>query len=211
MTPGQGKRPAHRPSRRKEIIEAATKTFSRDGYVEARIEDIARAAGVAPTAIYYHFGGKEELFTQALRAAMAGFSERIFLARPDFETPNIDGLRKVLAAGWEFWSAHPDEARLVARYSEGPTPHTLELRQEWEERHLQRAYDYMPALRSSRSTRKAREQHAAHSMAIRVMLDVILTTQATVLEGPISRVARGPLVAAVEEMCISLIMSLAER
>jgi AcrR family transcriptional regulator len=161
LTPGQDKRPAHRPSRRREIIAAATKTFSRDGYVEARIEDIARAAGVAPTAIYYHFGGKEELFTQALRAAMAGFSEKIFLARPDFDTPNIDGLRKVLAAGWEFWSTH-----------------------------------------------KAREQHAAHSMAIRVMLDVILTTQATVLEGPISRVARGPLVSAVEEMCISLIMSL---
>jgi AcrR family transcriptional regulator len=209
VTPAQDKRrPAHRPSRRKEIIAAATKTFSRDGYVEARIEDIARAAGVAPTAIYYHFGGKEELFTQALRAAMAGFSERIFLARPDFEAPNTEGLRKVLAAGWEFWSTHPDEARLVARYSEGPTQHALELRQEWEERHLQRAYDYMPAARSARSTRKAREQHAAHTMAIRVMLDVILTTQATVLEGPSSRVARGPLVAAVEEMCISLIMSL---
>jgi AcrR family transcriptional regulator len=197
VTPGQDKRPAHRPSRRKEIIEAATKTFSRDGYVEARIEDIARAAGVAPTAIYYHFGGKEELF-----------SEKIFLARPDFDTPNIDGLRKVLAAGWEFWSTHPDEARLVARYSEGPTQHALELRQEWEERHLQRAYDYMPAVRSSGSARKAREQHAAHTMAIRVMLDVILITQATVLEGKTSRVARGPLVAAVEEMCISLIMSL---
>ena len=208
MTPEQDKRPAHRPSRRKEIIEAATKTFSRDGYVEARIEDIARAAGVAPTAIYYHFGGKEELFTQALRAAMAGFSEKIFLARPDFDTPNIDGLRKVLAAGWEFWSTHPDEARLVARYSEGPTPHALELRQEWEERHLQRAYDYVPVVRPPGSTRKAREQHAAHSMAIRVMLDVILTTQATVLEGKTSRVARGPLVAAVEEMCISLVMSL---
>ena len=90
MTPVQNKRPAHRPSRRKEIIDAATQAFSRDGYVEARIEDIARAAGVAPTAIYYHFGGKEELFTQALRAAMTGFSERIYLARPDFDAPNND-------------------------------------------------------------------------------------------------------------------------
>ena len=204
----EDKRPAHRPSRRKEIIAAATKTFSRDGYVEARIEDIARAAGVAPTAIYYHFGGKEELFTQALRAAMAGFSERIYQARPDFDTPNVDGLRNVLAAGWDFWHTHPDEARLVARYSEGPTPHALELRREWEERHLQRAYDYVPSARSSRSTRKAREQHAAHSMAIRVMLDVILTTQATVLEGAVSRVARSRMVTAVEEMCVSLIMSL---
>jgi AcrR family transcriptional regulator len=202
------KRPAHRPSRRRQIIEAATKAFSRDGYVEARVEDIARAAGVAPTAIYYHFGSKEELFTQALRSAMAGFSERIFQARPDFEAPNVEGLRKVLAAGWDFWRTHPDEARLVARYSEGPTPQTRALRREWEERHLQRAYDYAPAARSARSTRKAREQHAAHSMAIRVMLDLILTTQAAVLEGTLGRVSRGPLVVAVEEMCVSLILSL---
>ena len=208
MNFAEHKRPAHRPSRRRQIIDAATKAFSRDGYVEARIEDIARAAGVAPTAIYYHFGSKEELFTQALRSAMAGFSERIFQARPDFEAPNVEGLRKVLAAGWDFWRTHPDEARLVARYSEGPTPQTRALRREWEERHLQRAYDYAPAARSARSTRKAREQHAAHSMAIRVMLDLILTTQAAVLEGTLGRVPRGPLVAAVEEMCVSLILSL---
>ena len=208
MNFAEHKRPAHRPSRRRQIIEAATKAFSRDGYVEARVEDIARAAGVAPTAIYYHFGSKEELFTQALRSAMAGFSERIFQARPDFEAPNVEGLRNVLAAGWDFWRTHPDEARLVARYSEGPTPQTRALRREWEERHLQRAYDYAPAARSARSTRRAREQHAAHSMAIRVMLDLILTTQAAVLEGTLGRVPRGPLVVAVEEMCVSLILSL---
>ena len=208
MTPEQDKRPAHRPSRRKQIIEAATKAFSRDGYVDARIEDIAQAAGVAPTAIYYHFGGKEELFTQALRSAMAGFSERILQARPDFEAPNIEGLRTVLAAGWDFWTTHPDEARLVARYSEGPTAHAISQRREWEERHLQRAYDYIPAARTTRGTRRAREQHAAHTMAIRVMLDVILTSQATVLEGPIMRIARGPLFEAVEVMCVALVMSL---
>ena len=223
MNFAEHKRPAHRPSRRRQIIEAATKAFSRDGYVEARVEDIARAAGVAPTAIYYHFGSKEELFTQALRSAMAGFIERIFQARPDFEAPHVEGLRIVLAimkthavrgerivlaAGWDFWRTHPDEARLVARYSEGPTPQTRALRREWEERHLQRAYDYTPAARSARSARKAREQHAAHSMAIRVMLDLILTTQAAVLEGTLGRVPRGPLVVAVEEMCVSLILSL---
>jgi AcrR family transcriptional regulator len=207
VTPAD-KRPAHRPSRRKEIIEAATKAFSRDGYVEVRVDDIARGAGVAPTAIYYHFGGKEELFTQALRSAMNEFSEAILLARPDYEAASIEGLRQVLAAGWEFWHKHPDEARLVARYSEGPTPHAVSLRRDWEERHLQRAYDYVPAARTSRSTRKAREQHAAHTMAIRVMLDVILTTQAAVLEGSLGRVPRRALVAAVEEMCVSLILSL---
>ena len=208
MSPAQGKRPAHRPSRRKQIIEAATRVFSRDGYAEARVEDIARAAGVAPTAIYYHFGGKEELFTQALRTAMSEFSERIYQARPDFEAPNVEGLRKVLAAGWDYFNTHPDEARLVLRYSEGRTPHALSMRREWEDRHLQRAYDYVPAARTSRSTRKAREQHAAHTMAIRMLLDVILTTQEELLEGTFGRSPRAPLAAAVEEMCVSIILSL---
>jgi AcrR family transcriptional regulator len=188
---------------------AATRVFSGDGYVEARVEDIARAAGVAPTAIYYHFGGKEELFTQSLRTAMAGFSERIYQTRPDFEASNVEDLRKVLAAGWDYWQAHPDEARLVLRYSEGRTPHALSLRREWEERHLQRAYDYVPPARTSRSTRKAREQHAANTMVIRMMLDVILTTQAELLDGAFNGLPHGPLVTAVEEMCASLILSLA--
>ena len=83
--PPADKRPAHRPSRCKEIIEAATKAFSRDGYVEVRVDDIARAARVAPTAIYYHFAAKEELFTQALHTAMTEFSECILRARPDYE------------------------------------------------------------------------------------------------------------------------------
>ena len=70
MNFAEHKRPAHRPSRRRQIIEAATKAFSRDGYVEARVEDIARAAGVAPTAIYYHFGSKEELAAESFRYAL---------------------------------------------------------------------------------------------------------------------------------------------
>ena len=40
-------------------------------------QDIARAAGVAPTAIYYHFGGKEELFDQAFESCLAGFSAMV--------------------------------------------------------------------------------------------------------------------------------------
>jgi len=163
MTADVAKRAAHRPSRRREIIEAATVIFGREGYAEANVEDIAQAAGVAPTAIYYHFGGKEELFAQALRAALNGFSDRIFQVRPDTTAGSVESLRTVVRAGWDFWYAHPDAARLVGRYSEGSTAHALQLRREWELRHLERAYDYVPEARASRSTRKARAQHAASS------------------------------------------------
>ena len=202
------RRPAHRPSRRREIIDAATVIFAREGYIEPNVEDVALAAGVAPTAIYYHFGGKEELFAQTLRAALQGFSDQIYSVRPDTAAGSVESLREVIRAGWEWWHTHPDAARLVARYSEGSTVQALQLRREWEERHLQRAYDYLPEIRVNGSTRKAREQHAAHALAIRLMLDVILASQAAVLEGTVRGSPRPALVAAVEEMCVSLIRSL---
>lgn len=202
------RRPAHRPSRRLQIVEAATCVFAREGYVEASVEDIAKAAGVAPTAIYYHFGGKEELFTQALRHAMNAFSDNILQVRPDAAPGTVDALRAVLRAGWEYWLTHPDAARLVARYSEGSTVQALQLRREWETRHLERAYDYFAAPRNTRSTRKAREQHAVHSLNIRLLIDSVLATQAAVLEGTIIGVERDEVISAVEDLCVALIDSL---
>ena len=82
---------------------------------------------MAPTAIYYHFGGKEELFAQALRAALNGFSDRIFQVRPDTAAGSVESLRTVVRAGWDFWYAHPDAARLVApilRRQHGARPAT---------------------------------------------------------------------------------------
>lgn len=204
----QPKRPAHRPSRRREILAAATTMFAQEGYVETNVEDIARAAGVAPTAIYYHFGGKEELFTQTLRSAMDAFSDRIYAVRADDEPGTIESLRAILRAGWDYWRTNQDAARLVAQYSEGSTVAALRLRREWEDRHLARAYDYVPAAQSTRSNRRAREQHAANALAIRVMLDVILVSQAAALDGTLGRVPRATLIEAVEEMCVALIMSL---
>ena len=202
------RRPAHRPSRRLQIVEAATVVFAREGYVEASVEDIAKAAGVAPTAIYYHFGGKEELFTQSLRHAMNAFSEKIFQVRPDAAPGTVEALRAVLRAGWQYWLTHPDDARLVSRYSEGSTVQALQLRRDWEARHLERAYDYFGAPRNTRSTRKAREQYAAHSLNIRLLIDVLLATQAAVLEGTIDGVDRNDVISAVEDMCVDLVESL---
>ena len=202
------RRAAHRPSRRHKIIEIATQTFAREGYVAANVDGIARAAGVAPTAIYYHFGGKEELFVESLRTAMVEFSEHVFAVRPDATPGTIASLREVLGAGWQYWFDHPDAARLVARYSEGSSLQALQLRREWEERHLERAYDYIGAAHGSGNARNAREQHAAHGLAIRLMLDIIIGAQVAALEGSLGRVSRSALINAVEEMCVDLILSL---
>jgi len=201
------KRPAHRPSRRLQIIHAAIDVFSHQGYVEASVEDIAKVAGVAPTAIYYHFGGKEELFNQALRVAMEAWSENLIRARPDGAS-SVSGLREVVRAGWDYWKHHPAAAALINRYSEGSTVQALQMRREWEQRHLDRAYDYIDAPRNTRSSRRAREQRAAHSLTMRLMIDGILAVQAVAMDAGLSADEITDISAAVEELSVRLIESL---
>jgi AcrR family transcriptional regulator len=210
---GTGRRPAHRPSRREAIIEAGIRILGDRGFPDASIEEVANQAGVAPTAIYYHFGGKDELFLEALRTAQDRFSAAASGPREQ-ETGEFDvaTLRKVVAAGWQYWQSHPEEARLLARYGAGPTPETRRLRSEWEERHVQRAYDYVPAdERISRSPRRAREQHAAQTLALRTLIELLLVSQAASIDdGPLSGHAMPQLAKAVQEASVRLVLGATE-
>ncbi len=47
---------------RRALLDAALEVFSQKGFDAARLEDVAKAAGVTRGAIYHHFGGKAELF-----------------------------------------------------------------------------------------------------------------------------------------------------
>src|SRR3954471_5586486 len=138
--PGQP-RPAHRPSRREEIIDAAVKVFGRAGYVAASVEDIAVESGVAATAIYYHFGGKEELFNQTLRTALDRLSEAAYAARQSDAEPDAQPrsepesesqaeidvdvpastLRRVIRAGMARALSHPEETRFLLHQTFRPT------------------------------------------------------------------------------------------
>lgn len=51
------------------ILEGAEEAFATRGYANTGTEDIARAAGVVPSAIYRHFAGKRELYIETLRQA----------------------------------------------------------------------------------------------------------------------------------------------
>ncbi|MGH2927257.1 MAG: TetR family transcriptional regulator, partial [Solirubrobacteraceae bacterium] len=44
------------------LIDAARRVFERDGYLEARVADIAAAAGVAHGSFYTYFDSKDDVF-----------------------------------------------------------------------------------------------------------------------------------------------------
>lgn len=60
--------PASRPaSKRERILRAATDVFAQSGYFNAKVSEIARAAGVADGTIYLYFDGKEDLLVSIFR------------------------------------------------------------------------------------------------------------------------------------------------
>jgi len=67
--------PASRAARRGAILSAALDLFARQGYGETRLEDVARAAGVAKGTLYLYFPNKQALFegivTHAISPALA--------------------------------------------------------------------------------------------------------------------------------------------
>jgi AcrR family transcriptional regulator len=54
------------PSTRERLVAAAIEVFHRDGYERARVQDIARTAGLTTGAIYANYRGKAELLTEAI-------------------------------------------------------------------------------------------------------------------------------------------------
>jgi TetR/AcrR family fatty acid metabolism transcriptional regulator len=59
--------------REKFIIEAAMKVFSRKGYADTRMADIAREAGMSYGLVYHYFENKETLFDAIVEDWWTGF------------------------------------------------------------------------------------------------------------------------------------------
>jgi len=62
---------------RDRILESALDLFSQRGYAATGVYDIARAAGIEKTALYWHFGSKEGLLAAVLDRMDAEFVEGI--------------------------------------------------------------------------------------------------------------------------------------
>lgn len=67
--PGRG-REGRREDRERSIVAAALAEFSAKGFAAARLDDVARRAGVAKGTLYLYFDGKDALFQAVIRQAI---------------------------------------------------------------------------------------------------------------------------------------------
>ena len=166
MTASQPHKPAaHRPSRRNVIVAAAVTVFARQGFSDTSIQEVATEAGVAPTAVYYHFSGKEELFEAALRNVLDTINEVVAEARADDQPGDPELLGHVISAVWTWLEEHPDAARLVNHHLPGATSKTRVLQDQYEALHITRAFDYIAPPGGLRTKRNAAARHASETLA----------------------------------------------
>jgi AcrR family transcriptional regulator len=109
---------------RRQLLEAGTRLFARDGLEGTSVRDIAREAGTNICMISYHFGGKEGLY----RACLKEFGEyRLNLTRGMLEAPASLAEFKVriklfLQALVESNSARPEFSQIIGKEIDAGLP-----------------------------------------------------------------------------------------
>jgi AcrR family transcriptional regulator len=96
------------------ILEAATGEFAQRGYDGARIEAIARRAGVNKALLYYYFPSKGELYRRLVLEHLRAASETLEAAARGDGTPQSAIERMVLAL-FEVLTARPEISDFVMR------------------------------------------------------------------------------------------------
>ena len=72
---------------RQTILDAASKVFTRDGYVDARMSDVAERAGLSLGGLYRYFENKEDLFGSVIRDLHEELFRRSRSSTPIAEDP----------------------------------------------------------------------------------------------------------------------------
>lgn len=65
-----------RAEKARSILRAAAKVFAQSGYFNAKVSDVARAAGVADGTVYLYFKSKDDLLSSVFSLAMEEFLGR---------------------------------------------------------------------------------------------------------------------------------------
>lgn len=84
-----------------ELARAALEVFSEHGFAAARLEEVARRAGVSKGTVYLYFESKEALFKAAVEVGMTPALEAAEELAADTSRPAAELLRRFVFGWWE--------------------------------------------------------------------------------------------------------------
>lgn len=95
---------------RSALVAAAREVFERDGYLDARISDISKAAGVASGSFYTYFDSKDEIFAAVVEQVREEMLHPHVRQRTGIDDPR----QLIAAANREYLLSYRRNARLMA-------------------------------------------------------------------------------------------------
>jgi len=94
------------------ILNAAIKVFTRKGYAGARMEEIAKEAGINRALLHYYFRDKETMFNLIFETKFKEFFTGLFGAFQS-DAPFFEKIKRIIDHEITVLSKHPDLARFV--------------------------------------------------------------------------------------------------
>jgi TetR/AcrR family fatty acid metabolism transcriptional regulator len=107
-----------RSDKRRQIIEAAIRVFSRNGFYNSKVSQVAREAGVADGTIYLYFKNKDDLLIQVFLDTMELILSRQEVALAGVSDP-VEKLERFIRVHFDVVETSPALAEVI----------TVELRQ----------------------------------------------------------------------------------
>jgi TetR/AcrR family transcriptional regulator, fatty acid metabolism regulator protein len=100
--------------RRRQILQAAVRTFAERGYHAARVSDIAKEAGVAYGLVYHYYESKETLLEAIFKETWGAMLDTV-RAVEQLDEPARERVRKVTEIILRTWKRDPDLVRVLVR------------------------------------------------------------------------------------------------
>lgn len=108
------RRPEARPE---EILDAALQVFGGSGFARAKIDDVARLAGVSKGTVYLYFDSKEALFREMVRARIVAWLAEAEVFVRTYEGPARDLLVELI--GRMYGKIRCEQMMRIARLVQG--------------------------------------------------------------------------------------------
>jgi len=96
------------------ILDASAKIFSKFGFEGARMDEIAKHAGVNKATIYYHIGDKKALYAEVLHDNIGNALERSLRNLQDTQSPE-EKLKSYISSVTHTMDQHPYLAPIMMR------------------------------------------------------------------------------------------------
>jgi AcrR family transcriptional regulator len=97
---------------RANILQAARTEFARCGLGGARVDQIAKMAGINKRMLYHYFGNKDDLFCAVLEANYAHKRDSEKALALEQDEP-VEAVRKLIALTWDYYLKHPEFLTLL--------------------------------------------------------------------------------------------------